>query len=95
MCFFPPAAHPVDISRIRESQCEGGRPHGSPVPKGASTIELVPGRLVHIAELRGGQLLQHLDHSRAVTTTRGCTVLLSKPRGETHQGPNLSVCVCV
>lgn len=85
-------AHPFNISQIRESQCEGGRPHGSPIPKGASTIKLVPSRLVHIAELRGGQFLQHLDHSRTITATWGCTVLLSKPRGVRHQG---FMCECV
>lgn len=89
-----PTAHPFNISQIRESQCEGGCPHGSPVAKGASTVKLVPGWLVHITELRGGQLLQHLDHPRTITTTRGCTVLLCKPRGVRHQGFNLCVCVC-
>ena len=87
-------AHPFNINWIGESQCEGGRPHGSPIPEGASTIKLVPGRLVHITELRGGQLFQHLDHSRTITTTWGRTVLLSKPRGVRHQGSSICV-LCV
>lgn len=74
-------AHLLHISWFVESQCKGGRPHGSPVPKGAPTIKLVSGRLVHVTELRGGQLLQHLDHSGSIPAARGRTVLLSKPRG--------------
>lgn len=74
-------AHLFNISQVREGQRKGSCPHCPTVPKGAPTIKLVPGWLVHITELGGGQLLQHLDHPRTITTTRGCTVLLSKSEG--------------
>lgn len=67
------------ISHIGESQSKGGRPHGSSVAEGASAVKLIPGRLVHVAELRGRQLLQHLDHSGTVAASRGCAVLLREP----------------
>lgn len=81
-----PTAHPFNISQIRKSQCEGSGPHGPAIAKGTTAVELVPSRLVHITELRRGQLLQHLDHARTITTTWGRTVLLSEPAGLRHQG---------
>lgn len=74
-------AHPSHISGLGERQRKGRRPHGPPVPKGAPTVELLPGWLENITELGRGQLLQHVDDAAAVASVWGLAVLLGKPPG--------------
>lgn len=56
-CCYVFVIHLFHIRHIREGQCKGDCPHGSPIAERAPAVELVPGWLVHVAELRGGQLL--------------------------------------
>lgn len=81
LCAEHKDAHPSHVSGLGESQRKGSRPHGPPVPKGAPTVELLPGWLENITELGRGQLLQHVDDSAAIASVWGLAVLLSKPPG--------------
>lgn len=71
----------LNISQVRKSQSKGGCSHSPSIPKRAPAIKLISCWLIHIFYLGGGELFQHLDHSRTITTARGGTVLLCKPTG--------------
>lgn len=79
-------SHPSNISQLWESQRERSCPHGPPVPEGTSAIKLVPGRLIHITEVRRGQLLQYMDDPRTIPPVGGFAVLLGKPSGAKQTG---------